>query len=101
MSNHKSRIMYVEYKSQGLDGPAWIGRVTFSKSGRSLIYRGRTFQSLKGHGFKANYVDLESGDQFWISGPRKDGCDRLYGTSSHPTVIDDDVAEEYWRDIRG
>ena len=100
MSNAKTRIMYIEDKSEGLDGPARIGRVTFSKSGRSIHYGGRTFQSLDGSGFKANYFDVESGDHFWISGPRKDGADRLYG-GSKPVEIDADVEREYWRDIRG
>jgi hypothetical protein len=75
--------------------------VTFSKTGKSISYQGRTFQSLKGRGFKANYVDIASGEDFWISGPRKDGNDRLYSQSSLPIEIDDDVAEEYWRDVRG
>ncbi|WP_422058072.1 1-deoxy-D-xylulose-5-phosphate synthase [Sphingomonas sp.] len=100
MSTAKTRIMYIEDKSESLDGPARIGRVTFSKSGRSIQYAGRTFQSLDGSGFKANYFDVESGDHFWISGPRKDGMDRLYGGST-PVEIDPDVAQEYWRDIRG
>ncbi|WDI31353.1 hypothetical protein PUV54_15495 [Hyphococcus flavus] len=93
--------MYIEDKSTGLNGPARIGRVTYSKSGKSLTYAGRTFRSLKGSGFKANYFDVETGEEFWISGPRKDGADRLYPESSAPVIIDDDVAEEYWEDIRG
>jgi hypothetical protein len=101
MSGHRTRIMYIEDKSGSLNGDARIGRVTFSKSGRSLTYRGRAFQSLGGRGFKANYFDVESGDHFWISGPRKDGRDRLYGQSAKPILIDDDVAEDYWRNIRG
>ncbi|NOX84185.1 MAG: 1-deoxy-D-xylulose-5-phosphate synthase [Alphaproteobacteria bacterium] len=101
MSAHKTRIMYIESKADGLSGPARIGRVTFSKSGKSLSYAGQTFGKLKGGGFKANYFDLETHEEFWISGPRKDGMDRLYPESSKPVEIDDDVAEEYWRDIRG
>jgi hypothetical protein len=97
----KTRIMYIENKAASLNGPARIGRVTFSKSGRSITYRGRTFQSLKGAGFKSNYFDVETGEQYWISGPRKDGRDRLYPESGRPVEIDPDVAEEYWRDIRG
>ena len=31
----------------------------------------------------------------------KDGLDRLYPESALPIGIDDDVAEEYWRDISG
>ena len=101
MSATKTRIMYMEDKSDGLTGPARIGRVTFSKSGQSLRYQGRTFQRLGGSGFKANYFDVETGDHFWISGPKKNGEDRLYPRSSMPIEIDADVSEEYWRDIRG
>ena len=100
MSKAKTRIMYIEDKSENLNGPARIGRVTFSKSGQSVHYRERTFQSLDGRGFKANYFCVETGDQFWISGPRKDGADRLYG-GSKPVEIDPEVEQEYWRDIRG
>lgn len=101
MSKTKSRIMYIEDKSSSLNGPARIGRVTFSKTGRTLHYGDRSFQSLSGDGFKANYFDVENGDHFWISGPRKDGLDRLYSQSTLPVEIDDDVREEYYRDIRG
>jgi hypothetical protein len=101
LSAKKTRIMYIEDKSRGLDGPARIGRVTYSKSGRSISYRGRTFQTLGGSGFKANYADIENGDEFWISGPRKDGKDRLYEGSTKPVEVDEDVSAEYWSDIRG
>jgi hypothetical protein len=94
----KTRIMYIEYKGGGISGPARIGRVTFSKSGKSLYYRGRCFQTLGGRGFKANYFDVETGEECWISGCKKDGSDRLYPGS---VEIDEDVADEYWREIRG
>jgi len=52
----KSRILYIECKEESLSGgTAHIGRVTFSKSGKSLRYGNKTFRSLKGQGFKANY----------------------------------------------
>lgn len=91
----KGRVMYIEDKSQRLSGPARIGRVSFSKTGRTLYYRGKTFQSLKGGGFKANYFDTETGDQYWISGPRRDGRDPLY-SGSQVVPIDEDAREEYW-----
>jgi hypothetical protein len=96
----KSRIMYIESKANGLTGPARIGRVTFSKRGSTIYYQGRAFQSMKGAGFKSNYYDIDTGDEYWISGPKKDGSDRLY-EGSVPVEIDEDVREEYWRDIRG
>ncbi len=90
--------MYIENKSGSLSGPARIGRVRFSKSGQSLHYHGKTFETLKGSGFKSNYFETETGDHYWISGCRKDGMDALYSTD---VEIDDDVKEEYWVEVRG
>lgn len=94
---HRTRLMWIEHKGGELAGPSRIGRVQYSKSGASLYYDGRTFQSLKGQGFKANYVDVESGEQYWISGCHRDGRDALYSTS---VEVDEDVLEEYWVGVR-
>ena len=90
----RSRIMYIECKASGLVGPATIGRVYFSKSGKTLYYRGLVFQSLKGAGWKANCFEINSGDHFWISGPRKDQNNRLYGGNSG-VLVDEDIRAEY------
>ncbi|HVI34502.1 1-deoxy-D-xylulose-5-phosphate synthase [Phenylobacterium sp.] len=92
--------MYIEDKSGGLSGPARIGRVVFSKSGRSLTYGGRTFRKLSG-GYKANYMDVDNGDHFWISGPRRDGQDGLHAEVTTADMVDADVADDYWTTIRG
>lgn len=94
---HRSRIMYIEDKSEGLVGPARIGRVTYSKTGKSLSYRGHEYVSLRGAGFKANFWEVESGKHYWISGCKKDGLDSLY---ANVVEIDEDVREEYWVKIR-
>ncbi len=94
---HQTRIMYIEYKGDGIVGPAKIGMLTFSKTGKSLHYGGRTFASLSGYGFKANYYDVEPKEHYWISGCKKDGTDALYSTT---VEIDDDVREEYWTRMR-
>jgi hypothetical protein len=100
----KPRIMYIENKTagppglQGFMGPARIGRVTFSKSGKSIYYNGRTLFSVGKSGYKYNYVDEENRDEYWVSGPRRDGEDGLYGYRATP--IDEDVREEYWTTIR-
>ncbi|MEM8892439.1 MAG: 1-deoxy-D-xylulose-5-phosphate synthase, partial [Bacteroidota bacterium] len=73
------RIMYIEYKGDGLVGEARIGRVKFSKTKKSIHYRGKTYKTLSGSGFKSNYFDVETRAYYWISGCRKDGKDRLYG----------------------
>ncbi|MDZ4687307.1 MAG: hypothetical protein SH850_19700 [Planctomycetaceae bacterium] len=94
-----SRIMYIERKAGRLTGPSRIGRVIFSKTGRSLSYAGRTFQSLGGRGFKSNYRDLQTGEEYWISGCKKAGGDRLY-RERVPIEIDEDVRDEYWTRVR-
>lgn len=94
-----ARIMYIESKAGGLVGTARIGRVSYSRTRGTLYYGGRAFQSLKGSGFKANYFEVETGDHYWISGPRRDAEDRLY-VSNLPVHIDDEVREEYWTEIR-
>jgi hypothetical protein len=94
----RSRIMYIESKADSLQGHARIGRVTFTKSGKGIYYNGRGFFRISG--FKANYAEAGTRDEYWISGPRQDGQDRLYSPSGLPVEIDDDVREEYWRDIR-
>lgn len=97
MSAIVTRIMYIECKSGGLEGPARIGRVSYSKSGRTARYAGQRYIPIKG--FKANYLNPETGDEYWISGPKKGGGDRLYGTGR--VEIDEDVRDEYWSKIRG
>ena len=92
----RTEVMYVEHKL-GLNGPARIVRVTWTKSRRGIRCGSLLLQSANGSGFKSNYVDSESGDEYWVSRPRQDGCDRLY---SGIVEIDDDAREEYWTRIR-
>ncbi len=90
----KPRIMYIERKL-GVDGIGRIGRVTFSQTGRTLYYGGREFIRIKS--YKANHMDIETREEYWISGPKKNGGDTLHGGAIR---IDDDVREEYWCRIR-
>jgi hypothetical protein len=94
----KTRLMYIELKRDGLRGPARIGRVAFSKTGKTLYYAGRTLARLTGFALKANYFDTQTSEELWVSGPRTDGRDSLYPTTIE---IDEDAREEYWREIRG
>ena len=89
--------MYIERKAGKLEGDARIGRVTYSKTGRSVYYGGKSYRMAEG--FKSNFVEDDSREDYWISGPRRDGADRLYG-GGLPVEIDEDVREEYWTEIR-
>ena len=73
----RTEIKYLELKSGFSDnGPAWIGLVSFSKSGKTIYFDGKAFQSLSGMGISGNYFNLENGDEYWISGVKKDMSDR-------------------------
>lgn len=89
--------MFIDCKTGNLNGFGRIGRVTFSKSGATLYYKGQSFRKVR-YGYKYNCCDIETGEHYWISGPKKQGGDRLYGTPGTP--IDDDVRVEYWTTIR-
>lgn len=96
----KTRIMYIELKSNSNDrGPARIGRVRFSKSGSSVYYGQTRFETLKGGGVSGNYSNVDTGEEYWISGCKKNGQDRHWAGSG-TVEIDDDVREEYWTKIR-
>lgn len=89
--------MWVECKTGGLVGPARIGWVEVKDRGKRIDYAGKTFRSLGGMGFKSNFYEVESREEYWISGCRKDGRDALYGTEAE---VDEDALDEYWVKIR-
>lgn len=91
----KTKLLYVERKSGYSDnGPAWIGKGTFSKSGRTIYFNGQAFQSMKGSGIGANYYDLETAEEYWISGVKKNETNRHWAGSGL-IQIDREVVEEF------
>lgn len=89
--------MYVELKSGfGDNGPASIGWVDFSKSGRSIYWRGHRLERLRGGGVRGNFFDVDTGDEYWVSGVKKNGQDRHWAGSG-PVDFDPDAVEEYRR----
>lgn len=89
--------MYVELKTDGLQGIGKVCRVGLSKTGSTLYCDGRTLAKSKGVALKANYFDQETLEDFWVSSPKKDGNDSLFPANIE---IEDDVRSEYWTDIR-
>ncbi len=87
------KLMYVELKTgYSDDGPAWIGYVKESKSGRTLYFRDHAFQ--KKTGYNSNYEDIESGDEYWISGVKKNETNRHW--DGHGVIqIDKRAVEEF------
>ena len=68
-------LMYIELKTgYSDDGPAWIGYVKTSKSKKTFYFIDHAFLKLVGG--CSNYVYLENGDEYWISGLKKWECNR-------------------------
>lgn len=90
------RVMYVENKHGLIDGErARIGWVSFSKSGRSLYYRGRLLAV--GQGIRGNFLDIETREEFWVSGIKKQGSNRHLAEGKFHVLIDEDAKAEYAR----
>jgi len=76
------REMYIEQKTDGnrtLDdkGRAVIGEVTFSRTGKTLYHGGKTFHRMKKGGIYGNYYCEEDGNEYWITGVKKNGGNRV------------------------
>lgn len=92
------RIMYVQLKTgYNTDrGPSWIARVTFTRSWRTLYFHGRTLHRVTGTAranHDANFYDVETGEGYWVSGPKRDRTDGRY--SHAQPLVDDDARAEY------
>ena len=88
------RLMYVESKSGTLDGAdARIGWVTFSKTGKSIYYRGRSL--LRANCSAGNYIEVDSGEEFWVSGVKQRGSNIHPAERRIKVVVDDDALTEY------
>ena len=89
------RLMYVENKEGDIEGVrARIGWVTFSRTGKSVHYRGMEFFKIVGGGVRGNFKNLETREEFWISGVKKRGSNSHY-TKSVSVEVDPDALEAY------
>jgi hypothetical protein len=91
----KKEILFVELK-QGHSGPAWIGYGHFSKSGQTIYFNGHILK--KGQGVSSNHFDVENGDEYWISGVKKNGKDR-HRTGAGKIHIDKTALDDYLKII--
>jgi hypothetical protein len=73
-------------------GPAWIARVTPSRSGATLYFYGKALK--RGSGISGNHVDASTGEEYWVSGIKKDGRDR-HRAGSGKVAIEASAVSEY------
>lgn len=86
-------LMYIELKTgYSDDGPAWIGYVKTSKSKKTIYFNDHAFQ--RSIGSCSNYVDIENGGEYWISGLKKTESNRHW--DGHGKIaIDRRAVSEY------
>jgi hypothetical protein len=85
----------VELKSGHSDnGPAWIGIATFSKSGRTVYFNGLSLKKSGGQGIAGNHYELQTGDEYWVSGIKKNNQDR-HPCGDGPITIDRLAIDQY------
>jgi hypothetical protein len=88
-------IKYIELKTgHNDDGPAWIARVEFSGTGKTLYFNNKAFKSWEGRGIGGNYYDVETSETYWISNPKKNGQDR-HRAGSGKILVQADIVDEY------
>lgn len=86
-------IKYIELKTGYADnGPAWIGKVKTSKAGTTVYFNDHAFQ--KWNCGIGNYIDIETGDVYWISGVKKNGEDRHWAGKGK-IIIDRKIIPRY------
>ncbi|MEO9970130.1 MAG: hypothetical protein ABJG15_09965 [Hyphomonadaceae bacterium] len=100
----KDRLVYVELKSgYSDDGPAWIGIAGASKTGATVYFNGDAFKSLKGSGIGANFFDIETLEEYWISGIKKNNQDRHWAGGGQiaidRTAVERYLAEMDWAEL--
>lgn len=92
-------LLYVELKSGHSDcGPAWIGFANRSTSGKTIYFNDKAFQSCKGRGIGANYFDLETEEEYWISGVKENRSDRHWAGSG-TIMVDRSALGAYLRAV--
>jgi len=90
-----SMLRYIELKSGSKgNGPAWIGRVSLSRTKTTVYFNGRALKRVKGGGISSNYFDIVTGEAFWVSGIKKNGEDRHWAGSGH-VLIEAAAVPEY------
>jgi hypothetical protein len=91
----KRRLMYVENKNGDIDrANARIGWVTFSKSGQTVYYRGKELAKIKGGGVRGNFFDVATGEEYWVSGVKKNGSN-THLAERIMVLVDADAQQDY------
>ena len=87
------RVMFVQLKTgHNTDrGPCWISTVRFNRSWNTATWHGKTLARRQGIG--GNFCDVDTDEEYWLSGPHRDRGDTRY--SGITPSIDEDARTAY------
>jgi hypothetical protein len=87
--------MYHENKDGEIDGvDAKIDWAEFSKTGRTVFYRCRELNMIGKRGLRGNFMDVATGEEYWVSGVKSRGSN-VHPAESAIVEIDADALEAY------
>jgi len=94
------RVMFVQLKTghNTDNGPCWISVVRFNRSWNTAYWHGKTLRRWPGM-FDANFYDIDTKEECWVSGPHRDRADTRYSRIN--PVVDDDAREAYQAFLAG
>ncbi len=95
----RRRLMFVQLKT-GFDadrGPSWICWVDFTKSWKTARFHGKELRRFRSA--NANFVDVNTHENYWLSGPKRDQSDLRYGPGK--PIVDEDALEAYEVFLKG
>ena len=90
----KPLVKYIEHKpAEHTDrATAWIARVWPSSTGRTLYFNDMALKRRSGS--DSNHCDLLSGEDYWVSGVKKNGSNRHWNGGG-PVYIEKSLVEWY------
>ena len=91
----RQEMLYIELKTNQSDrGSAWICLATISSSNRTIYFNDKALKRTSGGGISGNHSDIETGEEYWVSGVKKDGSDRHWAGGG-VVMIDSRVLDDY------
>ncbi len=96
-------ILYIErVVGCNHNGEAIIAKVSYSKTGQTIYFNNKTLKKSKGPVTRGNYIDIESKEEYWVSGVKQRGSNRHWAANGYNKVIvQKDAKEAFLSTVKG
>lgn len=91
------KLTYIEQcTGYSHNGPAWISIIEFSRTGSTAYFNGMSLK--KSAGVVGNFFGIETGDEYWLSGVKKNCGDRHWAGGGI-VYVDIDAESDYLKEV--